>query len=380
MQTVPFLDLKAQYETIRDEAVRAVENVMASCRFALGPEVEAFEAEFADYCGVRYCVAVNSGTSALHLAMRCLDVGPGDEVITVPMTFVASAWAISYVGATPVFVDIDPIGRTMDPTRLAAAIGPKTKAILPVHLYGRPADMTAIAAVAEAHGLPVVEDAAQAHGACIAGRRVGSFGKMACFSFYPGKNLGACGEGGALVTDDADMASMARSLRDHGQRERYHHECVGYNYRMDAIQGAVLRIKLRRLDDWNESRRRHADVYRRHLANVSDLALPPEDGGCESVYHLFVVELEDRERIQEELQRDGVATGLHYPIPVHLQSAYRQLGHVAGDFPVSERLAERCLSLPMYAELTAGQIEHVCAALERANSRRSAVGVGGAVN
>ncbi|NQT52252.1 DegT/DnrJ/EryC1/StrS family aminotransferase, partial [bacterium] len=244
MPGVPFLDLKAQYVQIKDEVQAALAEVCESCRFALGPFVEAFEADFAAYCEAEHCVAVNSGTSALHVAMRCLGVRPGDEVITVPMTFVATTWAISYVGATPVFVDIDPATRTLDPGQVEAAITPRTKAILPVHLYGQPADLAPIICIADAHGIPVVEDAAQAHGARCQGRRVGAIGRIGCFSFYPGKNLGAYGEGGALVTDDPAVAATARSLRDHGQRERYCHETVGYNYRMDAFQGAVLGIKL----------------------------------------------------------------------------------------------------------------------------------------
>ncbi len=375
MSNVPFLDLRSQYESIRDDVQAALSDVCDSCRFSHGPHVESFERAFAAYCETAHCVAVNSGTSALHLAMRCLDIGPQDEVVTVPMTFVATAWAISYVGATPVFVDIDPATRTMDPAQLAAAITPRTRAILPVHLYGRPADMSSILEVADRYGLPVVEDAAQAHGARHHGRRAGSIGRIGCFSFYPGKNLGGYGEGGALVTDDPGIADRARVLRDHAQRQRYHHETVGYNYRMDAFQGAVLEVKLRHLDEWNRARRRHASSYRRRLAGVPSLGLPPVAPDCESAWHLFVVESDDRERIRRGLADRGVDTGLHYPIPVHLQPAYRHLGIGPGRFPVSESLARRCLSLPMFPELSDQQIDAVCSAVSDV-ATRSRVAVG----
>jgi len=361
--TVPFMDLRTQYELIEEEILAGLQQVCESSRFALGPSVEAFEQDFARYCEAGGCVAVNSGTSALHLAMRCLDIGPGDEVITVPMTFVATAWAISYVGATPVFVDIDPVTRTMDPTQLVAAITPRTKAILPVHLYGQPADMDAILDVADAHHLPVVEDAAQAHGATYRGQRVGSLGRIGCFSFYPGKNLGAYGEGGALVTSDAEIADRARALRDHGQRQRYRHEEIGYNYRMDAFQGEVLRIKLEFLDDWNAARQSHAEHYRMHLADVPGLRLPEVPDDRTSVFHLYVVELDERDETVVQLKAAGIQTGLHYPIPVHLQPAYAHLRHAEGAFPHTEWLAQRCLSLPMYPELTPQQLTHVASQL-----------------
>src|SRR5215470_2487963 len=258
---VPYLDLHSQYKAIRDEVLAALENVCESSRFAQGPMAAAFEKSFAEYCGVKHCVSVNSGTSALHLAMRCLDIGPGDEVITVPMTFIATTWAISYTGARPVFVDIDPERRTLDPAKLESAINPRTKAILPVHLFGQPADMEPILRIADRYGVPVVEDAAQAHGARYQGRRVGQFGRISCFSFYPGKNLGAYGEGGALVTNDDRFAARARALRDHGQSRRYYHDEIAYNYRMDSFQAAVLDIKLKKLDEWNAARARHARAY-----------------------------------------------------------------------------------------------------------------------
>ena len=363
---VAFLDLKAQYDRIADEVQSALREVCESCRFVLGPAVADFEEKFAQYCQVDHCVGVNSGTSALHVAMRCLDVGQGDEVITTPMTFVATTWAISYVGATPVFVDIDPVTRTLDPSKLADAITPRTRAIVPVHLYGQPADMGAILEIAAAHDLPVVEDAAQAHGARCGERRVGGLGRIGCFSFYPGKNLGAYGEGGALVTNDAEIAERARALRDHGQTQRYRHETVGYNYRMDGFQGAVLGIKLRYLDEWTAARRRNADAYRGALADVEAIVLPAEPGGVTGVYHLFVIEADARDEIARRLGEAGVSTGLHYPVPVHRQPAYADLNLPEGSFPAAERLAEKCLSLPMFGELTADQIQYVAAALRDA--------------
>lgn len=343
-----------------------------NCTFTLGPTVRAFEEAFARYCEAEHCVAVNSGTSALHVALRCLDIGPGDEVITVPMTFVATAWAITYVGATPVFVDIDPATRTMDPAQLAAAITPRTRAILPVHLYGQPAEMGPILQVADRRGIPVVEDAAQAHGARYCTRRVGSLGRIGCFSFYPGKNLGAYGEGGALVTNDAALAAKARALRDHGQQRKYHHELVGYNYRMEGFQGAVLHIKLKYLDEWNTARRAHAQRYVAALSGVPGLGLPLIDHELESAFHLFVIETDQRDAVAEQLKADGINTGLHYPIPVHLQPPYRHLGLKRGSFPVSERLAERCLSLPMFPELTDAQIDYTCARLREALAEQRA--------
>ncbi len=372
MANVPFLDLRAQYESIRNEVQAALREVCESCRFTQGPQVESFERSFATYCETEHCAAVNSGTSALHLAMRCLDIGPGDEVITVPMTFIATVWAISYVGATPVFVDIDPTTRTMDPTQLEDAITPKTKAILPVHLYGRPADMASILSIADRHGIPVVEDAAQAHGARFGGRRVGSLGRIGCFSFYPGKNLGGYGEGGALVTNDPAIAAKARMLRDHAQGERYRHETLGYNYRMDGFQGAVLDIKLRRLDEWNAARRRHASSYRSRLADIPSLTLPPIVAETESAWHLFVIESDRRDLLRRRLSEQHIDTGLHYPIPVHMQPAYAHLGLKPGSFPASERLAKRCLSLPMYAEITERQIDTVCSAIETSTVDRPA--------
>ncbi len=362
---IPYLDLRAQYNAIRREVLAALEGVCESGRFAQGPITTDFERNFADYCGVKHCVSVNSGTSALHLAMRCLDIGPGDEVITVPMTFIATAWAISYAGARPVFVDIDPERRTMDPEKLEAAISRRTKAILPVHLFGQPADMEPILRVADQRGVPVIEDAAQAHGALYRGRRVGQFGVMGCFSFYPGKNLGAYGEGGALVTNDDAFASRARALRDHGQSQRYYHDEIGYNYRMDSFQAAVLDIKLKQLDEWNALRARHAARYSEALKDLP-VKLPKFYQDSDAVWHCYVVECDRRDDVRARLSEAGVETGIHYPVPVHLQRAYSSLGYKPGDFPVSEEFGRRCLSLPMYPELTDVQIQAVANALREA--------------
>jgi dTDP-4-amino-4,6-dideoxygalactose transaminase len=360
---VPYLDLPAQDAALSGEIMKALQAICQSARFAQGPPTREFERDFAAYCGVAHCVSVNSGTSALHLALRCLDIGPGDEVITVPFTFIATAWAISYVGAKPIFVDIDPIRRTLDPVQLEVAITPRTKAILPVHLFGVPADMEAILAVARRHGIPVVEDASQAHGARYRNRSVGRFGVMAGFSFYPGKNLGAYGEGGALVTDDPALARRAASLREHAQEERYHHMEIGYNYRMDSFQGAVLDIKLKHLDAWNKERRQIAARYSQ-LLHGSRYRLPVAPEDSEPVWHCYVIEADDRDRVRERLLAAGVETGIHYPIPLHLQPAYAFLNYRPGNFPASERIARGCLSLPIYPGLSDAAVEHIAATLK----------------
>jgi dTDP-4-amino-4,6-dideoxygalactose transaminase len=307
-------------------------------------------------------VSLNSGTSALHLALRCLDVGPGDEVITVAMTFIATAWAISYVGAKPIFVDIDPARRTMCPSKLEAAITPRTKAIIPVHLYGMPADMDCIKAIADRHGLSVIEDAAQAHGARYRGKPVGQLGQLACFSFYPSKNLGAYGEGGALVTNDARVAQRARSLRDHAQSQKYLHDEIGYNYRMDSFQAAVLAIKLKRLHAWNRARAERAAYYT-ELLKGSPYKLPAHVSDSECVWHCYVIEAPERDRVRARLNDAGIETGVHYPVPVHLQKAYAHLGYKPGDLPVTERLCQHCLSLPIYPELSKEKIFTVASTL-----------------
>src|ERR1700745_1071789 len=362
METVPYLDLHAQYGALRAEILEALKEICDSTSFAQGPATADFEAKFAAYCGVDHCVSVNSGTSALHLALRCLDVGPGDEVVTVSMTFIATAWAITYVGATPVFVDIDPVRRTLNPDNLEAAITSRTKAIIPVHLYGMPAEMDRIMAIAERHGVPVIEDAAQAHGARYRGRRVGQFGQIACFSFYPGKNLGAYGEGGALISNDASIAHRARSLRDHAQSQRYLHDEIGYNYRMDSFQAAVLAIKLKRLDAWNAARADHAAHYTELLAN-SSYKLPTHFSDSECVWHCYVIEAPERHRVRSVLHEAGIETAVHYPVPVHLQKAYAHLGYKPGDLPVTETLCQHCLSLPIYPELSKEKIFAVASIL-----------------
>src|SRR5437899_3581906 len=370
MDRVPYLDLQAQYDSIRTEVLAALGEVCESGRFAQGPATSDFEAEFAAYCGVDHCVSLNSGTSALHLALRCFDVGLGDEVITVSMTFIATAWAISYVGATPVFVDIDPVRRTLNADNLEAAITSRTKAIIPVHLYGMPAEMDRIMAIAEQHGVPVIEDAAQAHGAKYQRRSVGQFGQIACFSFYPSKNLGAYGEGGALVTNDASIAQRARSLRDHAQSQKYLHDEIGYNYRMDSFQAAVLAIKLKRLDAWNAARSDRAAYYTELLAN-SPYKLPTHFSDSECVWHCYVIEAPERHWVRSVLHEAGIETGVHYPVPVHLQKVYAHLGYRPGDLSITERLCQHCLSLPIYPELSKEKIFTVASILLDLERQRS---------
>ncbi len=359
---IPFLDLKAQYHSIKSELDEAVLRVLASAQYALGPEVAAFEEEFSSYCGAGIGVGVNSGTSALHLALLAAGVGPGDEVITTSFTFVATAAAIVYTGAKPVFVDIEPRHFTIDPKLIEAAITERTKAILPVHIYGQPADLDPILAIARKHNLVVIEDAAQAHGSEYKGKRVGGIGDLGCFSFYPGKNLGACGEGGIVVTNNPEYARTIRMLRDWGQEKKYHHVLKGYNYRLEGIQGAVLRVKLRHLEKWTEARREHAALYN-NLLRDSPVKTPLEREACRHVYHIYAVRTLERERLMDTLKDQGIATGIHYPFPVHLLEAYRDLGYRKGDFPVSEEIAGEVVSLPMYAELTDGMIEEVAGAV-----------------
>jgi len=360
--SVPFVDLKAQYRSIRHEIDAAVAQVLDSAQLILGDEVAGFEREFAAYSGATEAVAVNSGTSALHLALLAAGVGPGDEVITVPFTFVATVSAIGYTNARAVFVDVDPDYYTMDPAKLEAAITPRTKAIMPVHLYGQPADMDRILDIATRRGIPVIEDAAQAHGAEYHGRRCGSMGAVAGFSFYPGKNLGAYGEGGAVASSRADLVTTMRLLRDWGAPRKYEHTLKGFNYRMDGIQGAILRVKMKHIEAWTEARRSRAALYARHLRDLP-MRLPQERPGCRHVYHVYAVRTRERQRLQAALLERGVHTGIHYPIPVHLQPAHHDLGYRRGDFPVSEQLADEVLSLPLYPELTDTQVAEVAAAL-----------------
>lgn len=359
---IPLVDLRIQYQGIKRDVADAIERVLESCEFTLGSEVAAFEREFAAYCGAEHGIGVNSGTSALHLALLAAGVGPGDEVITVPFTFVATVSAICYTGARPVFVDIDPQRFTMDPSALEAAVSERTKAIIPVHLYGQPADMDPILAFARRHGLVVIEDAAQAHGAEYRGRRAGSLGDLGCFSFYPGKNLGAYGEGGLVTTGNADYARTLRMLRDWGAEKKYEHVLKGYNYRLEGIQGAVLRVKLRHLEAWTEARRANAARYDAALAGRG-VATPWASPAARHVYHIYAVRTPRRAHWQEALREQGIQTGIHYPTPVHLLPAFSDLGYRAGQFPQSERAAAEVLSLPMYPELTAEQCEQVSKAV-----------------
>jgi dTDP-4-amino-4,6-dideoxygalactose transaminase len=359
---VPYFDLKGQYAEIREEILAALDRVCRNASFVLGEEVAQFEQEFAAYCDAKYCVALNSGTSALHLALLGAGVGPGDEVITTGNTFIATAEAVSYTGAQPVFVDIDPGTANIDPSRIEQAMTRRTKVILPVHLYGRPADMAPIAEIASRHKLTVIEDCCQAHGARYRGRRVGGLSRAAAFSFYPGKNLGAYGEGGVLVTNDEQIAQLARTLRDHGQTRRYFHDLVGYNYRMDGFQGAVLRVKLRRLNQWTAKRRELAGLYRELLAG-SPVALPQDDPASESVYHLFVAYTDSRDEVRARLEARGVHTAIHYPRPVHLQKPYAELGYRPGSLPHTERASECCFSMPLFPELSAEQVRYAAETL-----------------
>ena len=360
----PFLDLKAQYRQMKPEIDAAVARAIDSTQFVLGPEVAAFEDRFASYCDVKHCLAVNSGTSALHLALLAADVGPGDEVITVSLTFVATTAAILYSGAKPVFVDVDPVTWTMNPGLIEAAITPRTKAIMPVHLHGLMADMDPIMEIARRHNLVVIEDAAQAHGAEYKGRRGGSIGDLGCFSFYPGKNLGAYGEGGAVVTNQPEHARRISLLRDWGQESKYNHVVPGYNYRMDGIQGAILNVKMNYIEKWTEARRSVAAHYDR-LLGKQRCKIPVPAPHSRHVYHVYSVGLTQRDEALNALQAAGIGVGIHYPIPVHLQKAYASLGYGAGNFPVTELLAKQFLSLPIYAELQPEQVSNVVVELKK---------------
>jgi len=359
---IPFVDLKAQYLSIKDEIDAAITGVLESSQFVLGREVAAFEEEFAAYCQVKHAIGVNSGTSALHLALLAAGIGPGDEVITVTFTFVATVAAIVYTGARPVFVDIEPRSFIMDVNQIEKAITPKTKAILPVHLYGQTADMDSILEIARRHQLLVIEDAAQAHGAEYKGRRAGSMGDLGCFSFYPGKNLGAYGEGGAVTTNNPEYNRTIRMLRDWGAERKYEHVLKGYNYRMEGFQGAILSVKLRHLEAWTEARRTHAARYDELLAG-SGVGTPEEMLYARHVYHVYAIRTSQRDALQQALQAQGIHTGIHYPIPVHLLEAHADLGYRSGDFPCSEQAASEVLSLPMYAELTEEQVWKVANAV-----------------
>jgi dTDP-4-amino-4,6-dideoxygalactose transaminase len=357
---VPYFDLKGQIQSIRGELDRAIAEQMDNGSFCLGPAVEGFEKAFAAYVGTKHALGFNSGTSALHVACRILNLKEGDEVITTPYTFVATSWAIAYCNATPVYVDIDPATMNLDPAKIEAAITPRTKAVMPVHLYGHPLDLDPILAICKKHNLPLIEDACQSHGAKYKGKSVGTFGAMAGFSFYPGKNLGACGEGGALVMSDDAIHKRSRALREHGSFERYYH---GYNYRMEGIQGAVLGVKLKRLPAWTARRREIAHRYHELLADTP-LTLPREAAYAESVYHLYVVRHPKRDALKEFLTKRGIGCALHYPLPCHLQKCFAHLGYKPGSLPVAEKAASECLSLPIYPEMTDAQQQTVAAGIK----------------
>jgi dTDP-4-amino-4,6-dideoxygalactose transaminase len=365
---IKFVDLQAQYASIQAEVDAAILRVLRHSDFILGRDVTQFEEEFATYCGAKHAVAVTSGTDALHLALRALAVGPGDEVITTPHTFIATAEAISATGARPVFVDIDPETYTLDPNLLEAAITERTRVVIPVHLYGQSADMDPILEICRRHGLWVVEDAAQAHGAEYKGRRVGTIGDVAAFSFYPGKNLGAYGDAGAVTTDSEEIATRVRLLSNHGSATKYEHVIIGLCSRMDTIQAAILRVKLPHLPRWTEQRRQVAAWYQHGLSATPGIETPSEPEWARAVYHLYVVRVNDRARVQSALAGVGVATQIHYPKPVHLQPAYAHLGYEPGDFPHAEKAAAEVLSLPMYPELSREQSDYIVEQVRQAAS------------
>jgi dTDP-4-amino-4,6-dideoxygalactose transaminase len=360
---VPFVDLKTQYHSIKQEIDTAVLSVLESTQFVLGKEVAAFEELFESYTQTSHVMGVNTGTSALHLSLLAAGIKRGDEVITTPFTFIATVSAIDYTGATPVFVDIDPATFTIDPAKIEAAITPRTKAILPVHLYGQPADMDPIMAIAKRHGLVVIEDAAQAHGAEYKGRRVGSIGDLGCFSFYPGKNLGAYGEGGAVTTNSPELAHTVRMLRDWGAERRYYHDLKGFNYRLEGVQGAVLKVKMKYIEGWTEARHAVAARYDEALAETG-LRTPVAAPDRRHVYHIYAIRDAQRDALQTFLHDHHISTGIHYPIPVHLQRAFAELGHKEGDFPHSEAASREVLSIPMYPELPTDQQDIVISALK----------------
>lgn len=356
---VPFLDLKAQYASIRDEISSGLQQVLDNTAFAGGPFVAQFEKEFASFCQTDFAIGLGSGTAALWAAIQGLAIGEGDEVITTPNTFIATAEAISFSGAKPVFVDIDEQTYNMNPLLLEDAITPKTKAVIPVHLYGQTADMDPIMEIAKAHGLYVIEDACQAHGAEYKSRRAGSIGDAGCFSFYPGKNLGAYGEAGVVVTNNTRLNEKIRMFRDHGQMKKYYHSMIGWNARMDGFQGAVLSVKLKYLDEWNEARRKNAQLYNNLLANIDAIITPTEAGYAKHVYHLYVIRTQNRDKLLTALAQKDIFCGIHYPVPLHLQDAYSSLGYKKGSFPITEKCADQLLSLPMFPELTSEQIAYV---------------------
>ena len=360
---IPLVDLKANYAPLKDEIQRAWDDVLSGMRLFLGPNVQAFESEFATYCGVEHAIGVSDGTNAVQLALRACGISPGDEVITVSHTFIATIEAILLAGATPVFVDVDPQTFTMDASQVENRITPKTRAILPVHLYGQCADMDPILEIARRHDLYVIEDACQAHGAEYKGRKAGSLGDIAAFSFYFTKNLGAYGEGGMVTTKNAELARRIKMLRDHGSEKRYFHEYLGWNARLDELQAAVLRIKLPHLDQWNDQRRQNAALYHKSLEQLG-LVLPSEAPYNRHVYHLYVIRTPQREAMRQYLNAQGIGTGIHYPVPNHLQKPLEEFGYGRGSLPVTEAIADEILSLPMYAELSQSQIERVAQVIQ----------------
>lgn len=368
--TIPLVDLKAQFRSIEEEIKGAISRVVENTAFILGKEVELFEQEFSLYTGAKFVVGVGSGTDALHLALRALGVGQGDEVITTPNSFIATALAVSYVGAKPIFVDIEPDTYNIDPSKIEEAITSRTRAIIPVHLYGHPADIDLVMDVARSHDLKVVEDACQSHGAEYKGKKTGSIGDIGCFSFYPGKNLGAYGDGGAITTNDRAVAERIKMLRNYGEGQKYYHESKGFNSRLDAIQAAVLRVKLLKLDAWNEGRRRNAGLYNKLLGNL-DIMPPIERDYAKHVYHLYVIHVSRRDDLLGYLKSKGIYAGIHYPIPIHLQKAYVDLDYSSGAFPITERYAGEIISLPMFPELTEEQIGYVASEIKKFLSKIS---------
>ncbi len=370
---VPFLDLKAQYRSIREEIRSAIDEVLEQTAFAGGPFVARFEKQFAEFCGARQAIGVGSGTDALWLALLALGIGEGDEVVTVPNTFIATAEAVTYCGAKPVFADVDERTYTLDPDRLeevvkkrrAGSEGRRLKAIIPVHLFGQTADLDPILEIARRYELRVVEDACQAHGAEYKGKRAGTLGDAGCFSFYPGKNLGAYGEAGGVVTSDGDLAERIRILRDHGQAKKYYHDRVGWNARMDGIQGAVLGVKIKYLAAWNEARRGHARTYSESLAPTRGLQIPREAPYGRHIYHVYALRAPRRDELISFLGGRGISCGIHYPVPIHLQRAYEGLGLKAGDFPHAEKQCREFVSLPMYPELNTEQVVYVAEAVRQ---------------
>lgn len=357
---VPFVDLKAQYKSIKDEVDEAMQQVVDSCTFILGPAVTRFEQNFASYLNAKHAIGVDSGTQAIELALRAIGLQAGDEVILPANTFIASALPVSRLGAVPVFVDIDPNTYNIDVSQIEKVITPKTKVILPVHLYGQPVtNMEKIIEIADAHHLVVVEDTCQSHGARYKGKRAGTFGKVSAFSFYPGKNLGAYGDGGMVVTDDDEVAHQVKQLRNYGQSVKYHHDQIGFNHRLDSIQAAVLDVKLKYLDGWNAARRQHAVEYMETLAGIDEVVLPYVPDEVEPIWHIFSLRVQQREALMKYLDDNGISTGIHYPIPIHLQPAYANLNYKEGDFPITEQIAKEQLSLPMYAELTPEMVIYV---------------------